>query len=71
MVVECNGQKYCLIDMVGIWWKKNVDYGVEFFGINWVFKVICWVDVVLFVLDVLDGVMEQDLKLVGCIIEDG
>lgn len=47
-----------MIDIVGIRKKKNVEYGVEFFGINWVFKVICCVEVVMFVIDVLDGVIE-------------
>ncbi|MBE9204253.1 ribosome biogenesis GTPase Der [Synechocystis salina LEGE 06099] len=71
MVVERNGQKYRLIDTAGIRRKKNVDYGAEFFGINRAFKAIRRADVVLFVLDVLDGLTEQDLKLAGRIIEDG
>jgi GTP-binding protein len=71
MVVERNGKTYRLIDTAGIRRKKNVDYGAEFFGINRAFKAIKRADVVLFVIDVLDGVTEQDLKLAGRIIEEG
>ncbi|MBJ7898912.1 MAG: ribosome biogenesis GTPase Der [Cyanobacteria bacterium RI_101] len=71
MVVERNERRYRLIDTAGIRRKKNVDYGAEFFSINRAFKAIRRSDVVLFVLDVLDGVTDQDLKLAGRIIEDG
>ena len=71
MVVERNGKTYRLIDTAGIRRKKNVEYGAEFFSINRAFKAIRRCDVVLFVLDVLDGVTEQDLKLAGRIIEEG
>lgn len=70
-MIEHEGQLYRLIDTAGIRRKKNVDYGAEFFGINRAFKAIRRCDVVLFVLDVLDGVTDQDLKLAGRIIEEG
>lgn len=71
MLVERNGKTYRLIDTAGIRRKKNVDYGAEFFSINRAFKAIRRADVVLFVIDVLDGVTEQDLKLAGRIIDEG
>ena len=71
MIVERGDKTYRLIDTAGIRRKKNVDYGAEFFSINRAFKAIRRCDVVLFVLDVLDGVTEQDLKLAGRIIEEG
>lgn len=71
MVVTRGDQAYRLIDTAGIRRKKNVDYGAEFFSINRAFKAIKRSDVVLFVLDVIDGVTEQDLKLAGRIIEEG
>jgi GTP-binding protein len=71
MVVERNGQPYRLIDTAGIRKKKNVEYGPEFFGINRAFKAISRADVVLLVLDALDGVTEQDQKLAGRIIDEG
>ena len=71
MVVERGGQRYRLIDTAGIRKKKNVEYGPEFFGINRSFKAIRRSDVVLLVIDALDGVTEQDQKLAGRISEDG
>ena len=71
MVVERNGKTYRLIDTAGIRRKKNVNYGTEFFSINRSFKAIRRSDIVLFVIDILDGVTEQDLKLAGRIIDEG
>lgn len=69
--LERDGQAYRLIDTAGIRKKKNVEYGTEFFSINRSFKAIRRADVVLLVLDALDGVTEQDQKLAGRIIEEG
>jgi GTPase len=71
MVVERNGQRYRLVDTAGIRKKKQVDYGAEFFSINRTFKAIRRADVVLLVLDAIDGVTEQDQKLAGRIADDG
>jgi GTPase len=71
MTVQRGDKTYRLIDTAGIRRKKNVDYGAEFFSINRAFKAIRRCDVVLFVIDVLDGVTEQDLKLAGRIIDEG
>jgi GTPase len=70
-IVTRNDLTYRLIDTAGIRRKKNVNYGAEFFSINRAFKAIRRADVILFVLDVLDGVTDQDLKLAGRIIEEG
>jgi GTP-binding protein len=70
-VVEREGQTYRIIDTAGIRKKKNVEYGPEFFGINRAFKAIRRADVVLLVIDAIDGVTEQDQKLAGRIIEEG
>ncbi len=64
-------RRYRLIDTAGIRRKKNVDFGPEFFGINRAFKAIKRADVVLLVIDALDGVTEQDQKLAGRIEEEG
>jgi GTP-binding protein len=71
MVVERGEHRYRLIDTAGIRKKKQVEYGPEFFGINRAFKAIRRADVVLLVVDALDGVTEQDQKLAGRIAEDG
>ncbi len=64
-------QTYRLIDTAGIRKKKNVTYGPEFFGINRAFKAIRRSDVVLLVIDAIDGVTEQDQKLAGRIADEG
>ncbi|MEM7714828.1 MAG: ribosome biogenesis GTPase Der [Cyanobacteria bacterium P01_A01_bin.68] len=69
--VEKDGQAYRLIDTAGIRKKKNINYGTEFFSINRAFKAIRRCDVVLFVIDALDGITEQDQKLAGRIIDEG
>jgi GTP-binding protein len=71
MLVERDGKTYRLIDTAGIRKKKHIDYGVEFFSINRAFKAIRRCDVVLLVIDAIDGVTEQDQKLAGRIVEEG
>ncbi|MEO0378140.1 MAG: ribosome biogenesis GTPase Der [Cyanobacteria bacterium P01_A01_bin.17] len=71
MLVERDDQRYRLIDTAGIRKKKNVEYGPEFFGINRAFKAIRRADIVLLVIDAIDGVTEQDQKLAGRVEEDG
>jgi len=71
MVVQRGEQTYRLIDTAGIRRKKNVEYGPEFFGINRAFKAISRSDVVLLVIDAVDGVTEQDQKLAGRIADEG
>ncbi|YAF97937.1 MAG: ribosome biogenesis GTPase Der [Nodularia sp. CChRGM 3473] len=70
-VVERDGQIYRLIDTAGIRRKKQIEYGTEFFSINRAFKAIRRADVVLLVIDALDGVTDQDQKLAGRIIDEG
>jgi GTP-binding protein len=71
MVVARGDQRYRLVDTAGIRKKKNVNYGPEFFGVNRSFKAIRRADVVLLVVDAVDGVTEQDQKLAGRIEDDG
>jgi GTP-binding protein len=71
MVVQHGDKTYRLIDTAGIRKKKHIDYGVEFFSINRAFKAIRRSDVVLLMIDALDGVTEQDQKLAGRVMEEG
>lgn len=71
MVVQRGEQTYRLIDTAGIRKQKNVEYGPEFFGIHRAFKAIQRCDVVLLVLDAMDGITEQDQKLAGRIADEG
>jgi GTP-binding protein len=70
-VVERGDQTYRLIDTAGIRKKKHIEYGTEFFSINRAFKAIRRSDVVLLVIDAVDGVTEQDQKLAGRVLEEG
>jgi GTP-binding protein len=70
-LVERQDQRYRLIDTAGIRKKRSVEYGPEFFGINRAFKAIRRCNLVLLVIDALDGVTEQDQKLAGRIEEEG
>jgi GTP-binding protein len=70
-VIERDEKIYRIIDTAGIRKKKQVEYGPEFFGINRSFKAIRRSDVVLLVIDALEGVTEQDQKLAGRIADDG
>lgn len=71
MTVERGEQTYRFIDTAGIRKKKNVDFGPEFFGINRAFKAIRRAEVVLLILDAVDGASEQDQKLAGRIADQG
>lgn len=70
-IIETEGQVYRLIDTAGIRKKKNVSYGAEFFSVNRAFRAIRRSDVVLLVIDALDEITDQDLKLAGRIIDEG
>jgi GTPase len=71
MRVERGGKVYRLVDTAGIRKKKQVDYGPEFFSINRAFKAINRANVVLMVIDALDGITDQDQKLAGRIADEG
>lgn len=70
-VIQKEDQVYRLIDTAGIRKKKNVEYGAEFFSINRAFRAIRRSDVVLLVIDALDEVTDQDLKLAARVIDEG
>ena len=70
-IVQRGDNTYRLIDTAGIRKKKNVEYGAEFFGINRAFKAIRRADVVLLVIDAIDGVTDQDQKLADRISQEG
>jgi len=70
-IVQRGENTYRLIDTAGIRKKKNVEYGAEFFGINRAFKAIRRADVVLLVIDAIDGVTDQDQKLADRISQEG
>ena len=62
---------YRIIDTAGIRKKGKVEYGAEFFMINRAFKAVKRAEVVVLLLDALDGIVEQDRILAQRIAEEG
>ena len=60
---------YRIIDTAGIRKKGKVEYGAEFFMINRAFKAVKRAEVVVLLLDALDGIVEQDRILAQRIAE--
>jgi GTP-binding protein len=69
--IEREGSTWKLLDTAGIRRRRSVNYGPEYFGINRSFKAIERSDVCVLVIDVEEGVTEQDQRLAGRIEEDG
>lgn len=70
--VETEGvrQKYLLIDTAGLRQQKRVDDSVEFFSVKRTEDSIARADLVVFVMDVENGILMQDKKIGGKIVEE-
>tara|TARA_E500000075_G_scaffold120883_1_gene121137 strand:+ start:449 stop:1870 length:1422 start_codon:yes stop_codon:yes gene_type:complete len=68
---ERHGQAYTLIDTAGVRRRKNVKETVEKFSIVKTLKAIDQANVVILLMDAHEGVVEQDLHLLGQCIEAG
>ncbi len=67
-----NGKKYILIDTAGIRRKRNIDENsVEAYSTIRSFDAIRRADVVIVVIDAMDGITEQDLRILGFVHEEG
>lgn len=62
---------YTLIDTAGVRRRKNIDLVVEKFSIVKTMQAIADANVVVLVMDASEGVVEQDLHLMGTTIEAG
>jgi GTP-binding protein len=69
--LERNNKKYTLIDTAGIRRRGKIFEVTEKFSVVKTLQAIETSNVVLFLIDARDGVSEQDLKLLGFIIEAG
>ena len=65
------GQPFTLIDTAGVRRRKNIDLAVEKFSIVKTLQAIDDANVVILVMDASEGVVEQDLHLMGATIEAG
>jgi GTP-binding protein len=68
---ERHGEHYTLIDTAGVRRRKNVRETVEKFSIVKTLKAIADANVVVLVMDAHEGIVEQDLHLLGQCIEAG
>jgi GTP-binding protein len=68
---ERNDQKYVLIDTAGIRRKARVHETIEKFSIVKALQAIEQAEVVISVLDAQEGVTEQDVSLLGLVLERG
>ncbi|BFM15869.1 ribosome biogenesis GTPase Der [Maricurvus nonylphenolicus] len=68
---ERNEKPYTIIDTAGIRRRKNVKLSVEKFSIVKTLQAIQDANVVVLVMDASEGIVEQDLHLMGQVIESG
>lgn len=68
---ERNGENYTLIDTAGIRRRKNIRLSVEKFSIVKTLQAIDDANVVILLMDAQEGVVDQDLHLMGQVLESG
>ncbi|MBR9828719.1 MAG: ribosome biogenesis GTPase Der [Oceanospirillales bacterium] len=68
---ERDGQKYTLIDTAGVRRRKHITEAVEKFSIVKTLQAIKDANVVISVIDASEGVTEQDLSMMGFVIDAG
>ncbi|WP_188150567.1 ribosome biogenesis GTPase Der [Teredinibacter waterburyi] len=68
---ERDGSTYTIIDTAGVRRRKNVTLGVEKFSIIKTLQAMDDSNVVILVLDAQEGIVDQDLHLMGHAIESG
>ncbi len=69
--MEHNGRSYTLIDTAGIRRRKNVTDVVEKFSVIKTLRAIEDSNVCLLLIDACEGISDQDLSLLGFILESG
>ncbi len=65
------GQHFRVLDTAGIRKKKKVVQDVEYYSVNRAFKTIDEADVILLLIDVNEGLTEQDKKITQQIVKKG
>ena len=69
--MEHNGREYTLIDTAGIRRRKNVSDVVEKYSVIKTLRAIEDANVCLLIIDAREGITDQDLSLLGFILEAG
>ncbi len=65
------GTDYTVLDTAGIRRKGKVEEDVEYYSVNRAIKAIDEADVVLLMMDVIEGLSEQDKKIASLIVRQG
>ena len=65
------GTEYTVLDTAGIRRRSKVEEDVEYYSVNRAIKTIDEADVVLLMVDILDGITEQDKKIADLIVRRG
>lgn len=68
---ERDGQRYTLIDTAGVRRRKNVSLTVEKFSIVKALQAVRDANVVILVMDGQEGIVDQDMHLLGYAIDSG
>lgn len=66
-----NGTDYTIIDTAGIRKKSKVEDDIEYYSVMRAFDAVRRADVCLLVVDSVDGLTEQDTKIIGYVHEQG
>ncbi len=65
------GASYTILDTAGIRRKSKVDEDVEYYSVNRAIKTIDDADIILLMIDVTTGLVEQDKKIAQLIVRKG
>ncbi len=68
---EYKGTDYTVLDTAGIRRKSKVEEDVEYYSVNRAIKTIDEADVVLLLVDIKEGLAEQDKKIASLIVRRG
>ncbi|HLO03831.1 MAG TPA: ribosome biogenesis GTPase Der [Symbiobacteriaceae bacterium] len=71
VLIERDGQKYLLVDTAGMRKRAKVDEAVERYSVMRALRAVERAQVVLLVIDAVDGVTEQDQRIAGYALEQG
>lgn len=68
---DLSGKLYKVLDTAGIRRKKKVGENVEYYSVNRAFKSIDEADVILLMIDAVEGLADQDKKIAAQIVKKG
>ncbi|PIZ03412.1 MAG: ribosome biogenesis GTPase Der [Gammaproteobacteria bacterium CG_4_10_14_0_8_um_filter_38_16] len=68
---ERHGKKYTLIDTAGIRRRTKVEEGIEIFSVIKAMQAMKQAHVVIVVIDAREGLTDQDMRLIGLVVEAG